>query len=518
MKRGPRRSTNNGRGGVRSKLKLTAGTSNTKPLKDLLSQVSFVKQPRRHEEELEQPPPQKKHLTSLSCSRFQKKLLDSDSSQSDNGLLPLLPPSKPEMNLDSSAAAGDDKDFILSQDFFCTPDYITPECQNFFSNMDCNKVENLPCPESPEKIKITKNKISKREVFIKSPESHSSDHQQIEELSKDVSSFDEIKPENTVGLGSERNQNYVSQSAVALRCRVMPPPCIKNPYLKFESNMDVDPFDSWRTKCPGYVATSFSADSLSRYRSDFQEIEQIGYGNFSRVFKVLKRIDGCMYAVKHTTRQLHQDAERTKALMEVQALAALGFHENVVAYYCSWFENEKLYIQMELCDYSLSISSNSLPMEEEVLRVMLQIAKALQYVHEKGMAHLDVKPDNIYVKNGVYKLGDFGCATLLDRNLPIEEGDARYMPREILNEKYDNLDKVDIYSLGVSIYELIQGSSCLQFINLREGKIPLLPTHSMQLQNLLRAMVDPDPTRRPSAKELLANPIFSRFSANSKIK
>ena len=41
---------------------------------------------------------------------------------------------------------------------------------------------------------------------------------------------------------------------------------------------------------------------------------------------------------------------------------------------------------------------------------------------------MDVKPENIYIKNGVYKLGDFGCATLMDRSLRIEDGDSRYMP------------------------------------------------------------------------------------------
>jgi wee1-like protein kinase len=113
-------------------------------------------------------------------------------------------------------------------------------------------------------------------------------------------------------------------------------------------------------------------------------------------------------------------------------------------------------------------------------------------MHGKGIAHLDVKPDNIYVKNGVYKLGDFGCATLIDSSLPIEEGDARYMPQEILNENFDHLDKVDIFSLGVSIYELVRksplpesGGHCL---NLKEGKLPLLPGHSLQFQNLLKVL------------------------------
>lgn len=122
----------------------------------------------------------------------------------------------------------------------------------------------------------------------------------------------------------------------------------------------------------------------------------------------------------------------------------------------------------------------------------LQIAKALQCVHERGIAHLDVKPDNIYVKNGVYKLGDFGCATLVDSSLPIEEGDARYMPQEILNENFDHLDKVDIFSLGVAMYELIRGSSLpesgLHLLNLKEGKMPLLPGHSLQFQNLLKVL------------------------------
>lgn len=209
--------------------------------------------------------------------------------------------------------------------------------------------------------------------------------------------------------------------------------------------------------------------------------------------------------------------------MEVQALAALGSHENIVGYYSSWFENEQLFIQMELCDHSLSVSKSSkLSTDVEVLQIMHQIAKALQFIHGRGIAHLDVKPDNIYAKNGVYKLGDFGCATLLDRSLPIEEGDARYMPQEILNDKYDYLDKVDIFSLGVSIYELIRGStlptSGTISSNLREGKLPLLPGHSVQLQNLLKAMMDPDPVWRPSARELVENPILERAQRTGKLQ
>ncbi|KAI9180704.1 hypothetical protein LWI28_007373 [Acer negundo] len=406
-------------------------------------------------------------------------------------------------------ACRDDKNFILSQDFFCTPDYITPDNQNLLNSFDFNK-ENIPCPKSPEKLNTIKSKRRRQDGFLVNPLSPTScGSQEIVELAKDTFDTDEVKVDKITVNGAQKTQNYVPPSAVALRCRVMPPPCIKNPYLKDASEMDIDPFGNQRAKCAGLFPEFIGGNGLSRYHMDFHELEQIGAGNFSRVFKVLKRIEVIFAPC------------RRKALMEVQTLAALGFHENIVGYYSSWFENEQLYIQMELCDHSLSI--NKVPLlfsEGEVLKAMHQIAMALQFIHEKGIAHLDVKPDNIYFKNGVYKLGDFGCATLLDKSLPIDEGDARYMPQEILNERYDYLDKVDIFSLGASIYELIKGSplqeSGPQFSSLREGKLPLLPGHSLQIQNLLKVMVDPNPVRRPSAKELVENPIFSRFGKNMK--
>lgn len=420
-----------------------------------------------------------------------------------------------------SAADVDDKDLILTQDFFCTPDYITPVNQNSMSGFDCNR-ENITCPKSPEKLNTVKSKKLRQDGFLVNPlDPTSYDYQDTVDLAKDSFSTDEVQLTKTIGYTTQKTHNYVPQSAVALRCRVMPPPCIKNPYQKDASEMGIDPFGNQWAKCAGLFPAITGGDGLSRYYTDFHEIEQIGAGNFSHVFKVLKRIDGCFYAVKHSKRQLHHDAERRKALLEVQALAALGSHENIVGYYSSWFENEQLYIQMELCDHSLSDKKASQFFAEgEVLKALHQIAQALQFIHEKGIAHLDVKPDNIYVKNGVYKLGDFGRATLLDKSLPIEEGDARYMPQEILNEDYDHLDKVDVFSLGATMYELIKGSplpeSGPQFLNLRDGKLPLLPGHSLQFQNFLKVMVDPDPVQRPSAKELVENPIFDKIRKHRK--
>ncbi|XP_051142609.1 wee1-like protein kinase isoform X1 [Andrographis paniculata] len=419
------------------------------------------------------------------------------------------------VSMNFGVEAADDKDCILSQEFFCTPDYITPEMPAMPSNVDWHK-DNIQCPKSPEKIQTFKSKRQRLDVHSEaSLESTDFGCYAMGDVLKDRLEANEINTET--GVQFQRSCSYISQSAVALRCRVMPPPCLKNPYLRGAIDFDVDPLSNQRSKCAGFNA-GIGGDGLSRYRTDFHEIEKIGTGNFNHVFKVLKRIDGCMYAVKHSINKLHQDTERRKALMEVQALGALGYHENIVGYYSSWFENEHLYIQQELCEQSLSASKLSkLYTEAHALDAMYQIAKALQFIHGKGIAHLDIKPDNIYVKDGIYKLGDFGCATLIDKSLPVEEGDARYMPHEILNENYDNLDKVDIFSLGASIYELARGSplpdSGSHFLNLREGKLPLLPGHSLQFQNLIKVMMDANPVRRPSAKEVVENPIFYRHQS-----
>ncbi|KAF8685949.1 hypothetical protein HU200_043874 [Digitaria exilis] len=399
---------------------------------------------------------------------------------------------------------------------FCsTPDYITPEMPQVANEFDDDK-ENIPCPKSPEKSANPRSKRYRTDCSPKGlgPTEFSFDHQ-ITPVPFESLIPDDPEEEHLIQPSVHKRGGYVSQSAVALRCRVMPPPCVKNPYLNTDSCIDDEVYGGGRQCNSAGFSPSIGGNGLSRYRTDFHEVEKIGHGNFSVVFKVLNRIDGCLYAVKRSIKQLHNDMERRQAVKEVQAMAALGSHENIVRYFTSWFENEQLYIQMELCDRCLSMNRNQPLKRGEALELLYQICEGLTFIHEHGIAHLDVKPDNIYVRNGIYKLGDFGCATLINRSLAIEDGDSRYMPPEMLNDKYEHLDKVDIFSLGAAIYELIRGTplpeSGPHFTNIREGKIALLPGCPMQFQNLIKSMMDPDPVRRPSAKEILRHPAFEKL-------
>lgn len=240
------------------------------------------------------------------------------------------------------------------------------------------------------------------------------------------------------------------------------------------------------------------------------------------MFKVLQRVDGCIYAVKRSQHPLKLASERRQALTEVQALAAVGAHENVLRYHTAWFESDYCYIQTELCDRTLTQlrdSDPSVSQESSLLEIMRQMASALSFIHSKGLVHLDLKPDNIYVLNGVFKLGDFGRATKVDGSMDIEEGDSRYMPLEFMNEDYRELIKVDMFALGATIYELAKGSPLPttgpQYRLLREGKLTLLPGYSTPLQNLLKALMHPTPSARPSASELLKHSLFHRDLAHT---
>lgn len=79
-------------------------------------------------------------------------------------------------------------------------------------------------------------------------------------------------------------------------------------------------------------------------------------------------------------------------------------------------------------------------------KCLREILLALQLVHGKGMVHLDIKPDNVFVQSGLYKLGDFGLAGIAT-SMDVEEGDSRYMSRDMLQGGQRDLTKVSELSL-----------------------------------------------------------------------
>ncbi|XP_068613296.1 wee1-like protein kinase 2 [Brachionichthys hirsutus] len=281
---------------------------------------------------------------------------------------------------------------------------------------------------------------------------------------------------------------------------------------------------------------------LSRYESEFLELECIGVGEFGAVYKCVKRLDGCLYAIKRSHRPLAGSANEQQALKEVYAHAVLGHHPHVVRYYSAWAEDDHMIIQNEYCDGgSLSDAivkkeaQGELFSEAELKDVLLQVSMGLKYIHSSSLAHLDIKPSNIFIcqrpstdataegeseeeddgsvsAGVIYKIGDLGHVTSTS-NPQVEEGDSRFLAAEVLQEDYSNLPKADIFALGLTVL-LAAGASPLplngdEWQSLRRGQLPKLPRElSPPFRGLLQLLLDPDLSKRPSARELCKHTVL----------
>jgi len=291
---------------------------------------------------------------------------------------------------------------------------------------------------------------------------------------------------------------------------------------------------------------------VPRYVSDFQELKKLGEGSFGIVCRVRNRLDGCIYAVKKTKMPFRSKREREELLREAYALAAIGSHPHIMRYYSVWTEYNHIYLQTECCDggsLKSCIRRGRIFEERELLVLLKHIGSALNHMHARSLAHLDVKPENLYIRradhengkgkpsNMEFVLGDFSLIFNFTSDVGPDfvEGDGRfvskkkkndslayslfrYLPSEILNANAEdetnktNFPKADIYSLACSLVEV---ALCKEFKlgdevhrALRNGNVNL-PRYSKSLKNLLDMMLHPNPLHRLSAQELLVHPLIS---------
>ena len=195
----------------------------------------------------------------------------------------------------------------------------------------------------------------------------------------------------------------------------------------------------------------------------YEILEVIGAGGMAVVYKARCHRLNRLVAIKILKDDFSQDGEfRRRFHAESQAVAMLS-HPNIVSVYDVSTSDEADYIVMELIDgISLKqyMEKKGVLNWKETLHFAIQIGKALDHAHSRGIIHRDIKPHNVMVlKNGSVKVTDFGIARVMSNSNSLTKealGSVHYIsPEQAKGGRVDN--RSDLYSLGVVMYEMMTG-------------------------------------------------------------
>ena len=246
------------------------------------------------------------------------------------------------------------------------------------------------------------------------------------------------------------------------------------------------------------------ADELNALFPKLEILELIGRGGMGAVYKARQPDLDRFVAVKILPREIQGDPGfGDRFLREARTLAKLN-HPNIVAVYDFGQIDELFYFAMEFVDgvtlRDTIRAGNVTP--EEALRIIPGLCDALQFAHEEGVVHCDIKPENILLdKRGRVKIADFGLAKLLkgdgddDENLTGTHqvmGTLKYMAPEQMATSRNVDHRADIYSLGVIFYELLTGDLPVGWFAPPSKKVAI----DVRLDEVVLRTLEAEPGRR----------------------
>ena len=255
----------------------------------------------------------------------------------------------------------------------------------------------------------------------------------------------------------------------------------------------------------------------------FEILSKLGDGSYSVVYKVRRKVDDKIYALKKVKLQNLTEKEKENSLNEVRILASVR-STFVISYKEAFIdENDKsLCIIMEYADkgdlYQKIVQFKKLKYlidEVDVWRIFIQMTKGLKALHDLKILHRDLKSANIFLfSDGSAKIGDLNVSKVAHKGLGYTQtGTPYYASPEVWNDQpYDS--KSDIWSLGCVLYEMLALHPPFRAENMEglynkviKGQYEkICDKYSKDISDILKFLFKVKPNERPSCGQILKHP------------
>ncbi|KAM9841944.1 serine/threonine-protein kinase PLK4 [Aulostomus maculatus] len=257
---------------------------------------------------------------------------------------------------------------------------------------------------------------------------------------------------------------------------------------------------------------------------DFKVLTLLGKGSFACVYRAKSVKTGLEVAIKTIDKKaMHKAGMVQRVTNEVEIHCRLK-HPSILELYNYFEDSNYVYLVLEMChngEMSRYLKERKVSFsEDEARHFMHQIVKGMLYLHTHGILHRDLTLSNLLLTNNMnIKIADFGLATQL--KLPNEKhftmcGTPNYISPEVATRSAHGLES-DVWSLGCMFYAFLMGRPPFDTDTVKHtlSKVVLgeyeMPSYvSREAQDLIRQLLQKDPTQRPSLSAVLDHPFMTQ--------